>query len=155
MAKKDYMNSENGELSDQEKHKAAIKLLKKLSDILYSDNISIARSGAYKLSWMQEDGLAILKTALLGGHSKTTKWAAAYGLRNMKGRMKKMAWEILDQGLSHNNRATKVICAKSLDLMKGEPAKKDDSQRKPKSGKQRIEEISKKGATIKYTGKKP
>jgi hypothetical protein len=68
---------------------------------------------------MQEDGLAILTETLLGDYSRTTKKAAAYGLRSMKGRMKKMASEVLEQGLKHRDRTTKAACVKALFLMKG------------------------------------
>lgn len=147
------MKSENGKMSDQEKHELAVQHLIELTDRLYSENISKARLAAYKLSWMQEDGLDILKKALLGGYPKTTKQAAAYGLRKMKGRMRKMALEVLQQGLSHNNRTTKAICEKSLELMKGVSSKKDYSQRK--TGKQRIQEIAKKNEYRRYAEKKP
>jgi hypothetical protein len=44
---------------------------------------------------MQEDGFEILKEALFGGASRTAKGAAAYGLRKMRGRMRKQAFELL------------------------------------------------------------
>ena len=50
---------------------------------------------------MQEDGFEILKEALYSGSPRSTKIAATYGLRNMQGRMKKAALELLEQGLKH------------------------------------------------------
>ncbi|HUU41273.1 MAG TPA: hypothetical protein VMW42_10045 [Desulfatiglandales bacterium] len=72
------------------------------------------------LSWKQEDGLAILTEALFGKYPRTAKKAAAYGLRSMNGRMRKMALEVLEQGLRHHDRTTKAACVKSISLMKGQ-----------------------------------
>jgi hypothetical protein len=113
------MKDETAKLSDQEKHDAAVELLKELKKKLYSDDITTARLAAHKLSWMQEDGLAMLRAALFGSHPKAVKKAAAYGLRSMKGRMKKPASEILKDGLKHRSRTTKAACEKALFLMKG------------------------------------
>ena len=106
--------------SERQRDEATIELLKKLREKLFSEHISTARVAAYRLSWLQEDGLAILKEALFGKYSRTAKKASAYGLRNMKGRMKKMAIEALEQGLNHNDRTTQAACLKSLQLMRGE-----------------------------------
>ncbi|MBN2313205.1 MAG: hypothetical protein JXM79_04705 [Sedimentisphaerales bacterium] len=123
-----------------EKDAEAIERLRQLREKLLSDNISTARVAGHNLSWMQEDGLAILKEVLFGDYSRDAKKAAAYGLRSMHGRMKKMATEILNQGLEHRDRTTRDACAKSLAIMKGETPNKTGS------GKQRIKEIrAKKG----------
>ncbi len=66
----------------------------------------------------------IFVEALFGSFPRTTKQAAAYGLRSMNGRMKKMAEDVLTKGLTHSNRITKEACAKSLLLMKQAPAAK-------------------------------
>ena len=87
------MEMEKKELSGREKDEASIKLLKRLREQLYSTDASNRRRAAYKLSWMQEDGLDILKATLFGNCPVPSKNAAAYGLRKMRGRMKKMALE--------------------------------------------------------------
>ena len=85
--------------------------------ILYSDDTSTARRAAFNLSWMQEDGLDILKEALFGAPSRRTKTAAAYGLRCMRGRMKKMALDALEQGSKRRNIDVRNVCSHALLLM--------------------------------------
>ena len=59
---KDYfMQSKIRRQSDREKDEEAVKLLEKLQDQLQSSDASIRRRAAFNLSWMQEDGLEILK----------------------------------------------------------------------------------------------
>jgi len=111
---------------------------------LLSDNISIARQAAFNLSWKQEDGLAILKEVLFGNYPRTAKKAAAYGLRSMNGRMRKMASEVLEQGLKHRDRTTKAACIKSISLMKGAVSEKAGLHSGSASGQQKIREITKK-----------
>ena len=124
-----------------EKDAEAIERLRQLREKLLSDNISTARVAGHNLSWMQEDGLAILKEVLFGNYSRDAKKAAAYGLRSMHGRMKKIASEVLKQGLEHRDRVTRDACVKSLAIMRGEAPKKTGSGRKSESGKHRIREI--------------
>ena len=114
------MNFDKSKLPEYKRDEASIEVLKKLRERLLSNNISKARVAALKLSWKQEDGLAILKEALFGSYPRTTKKAAAYGLRSMKGRMRKMGLEVLEEGLKHRNRTTKAACIKSISLMKGQ-----------------------------------
>jgi hypothetical protein len=113
------MTLDNKKSSQPKRDEASIELLKKLREKLLSNNISIARVAALNLSWKQEDGLTILTEALFGKYPRTTKKAAAYGLRSMKGRMQKMASEVLERGLKHRDRTTKAACVKSISLMKG------------------------------------
>ncbi len=118
--------------SGREKDQAAVERLAQLRVKLHAEDVSTARKAAFNLSWMQEDGLDILVEALFGGFPRVTKQAAAYGLRSMNGRMRKMAEEVLTKGLAHSNRITKDACTKSLQLMKEGPAKKKAGfQRKP------------------------
>jgi hypothetical protein len=138
------MKFEERKSSGREKDQAAIELLRQLTRKLCSNDITTARLAAFNLSWMQEDGLAILTQVLLGDFSRTSKKAAAYGLRSMKGRMKKMALEVLQQGLKHRDRTTKAACVKALSLMKGKGAKKGDSVEKPITGKPNIQKVQKK-----------
>ena len=96
------------------------------------------------LSWKQEDGLTILTEVLFGSYPRTAKKAAAYGLRRMNGRMRKLASEVLNQGRKHYDRTTKAACIKSVSLMKGGLSEKAASNTQPASGKQKIREITKK-----------
>ena len=134
------MSDEKTGVSDQEQHAAAVELLEKLKKKLHSGNITIARVAAHKLSWMQEDGLAILREALFGSHPRTVKKAAAYGMRSMKGRMKKLAMEVLEDGLKHRNPTTKAVCEKALFLMKGGVPKKSAPRSRSNSSRRRIGE---------------
>ena len=118
------MTEEKKEPYDSEKHEAALKRLRQLRENLFSKDISTARLAGFNLSWMQEDGLAILKEALFGNYPRTTKKAAAYGLRSMHGRMKKLGAEVLEQGGSHSDRMTREACAKALAIMNGQLPKK-------------------------------
>lgn len=134
------------EPSGREKDEAAVEQLAQLRERLHVDDISKARKAAFNLSWMQEDGLEILTEALFGNFQRTTKKAAAYGLRSMHGRMKKLAEETLTRGLSHDNRITKEACAKALLLMKDKGSKKKGgSYGRRRSGKPRIKEFRRKG----------
>jgi hypothetical protein len=111
------MNSEETKQSGREKDQASIKLLEKLSELLHSSNPSVRRQSAFHLSWMQEDGLEILKEALFGDFSAATKNAAAYGLRKMHGRMKKMSLDVFEQGLRQGDSDTREVCRRALLLM--------------------------------------
>lgn len=136
------MTSEGTGVSEQEKHDAAVVLLKELREKLLSSDISVARVAAFKLGWMQEDGLAILKEALFGRHPRTTKKAAAYGMRRTNGRMKKLARSILEEGLKHRDRTTKAACVKAIFLMDGGiPEKTAPRGKRKSSDRGRIREI--------------
>lgn len=113
------MAFDNNKSSQPQRDEASVELLRRLREKLLSNNISTARVAALNLSWKQEDGLAILTEVLFGNHPRTAKKAAAYGLRSMNGRMQKMAFEVLEQGLKHRDRTTKAACVKSISLMKG------------------------------------
>ncbi len=129
------MKLEERKPSGREKDQAAIERLAELRGKLHCEDVSTARKAAFALSWMQEDGLDIFVEALFGSFPRTTKQAAAYGLRSMNGRMRKMAEEVLTRGLTHSNRITKETCAKSLLLMKQRPVKKKGGfQRRPSGG---------------------
>jgi hypothetical protein len=143
LGKDALMVPENEQSVDQAKDQASIRLLASLREKLLSGNISKARSAAHHLSWLQEDGLAILKEALFGNVPRTTKQAAAYGLRKVKGRMTKLALEVLEQGLQHQDRTTREACAKSLALMKGETPRKRPSGPRHMQGSQKIREVPK------------
>ena len=54
------MKLDEENISKRQKDEESIKALKELTKKLCSNDISTARLAAYNLSWMQEDGLAIL-----------------------------------------------------------------------------------------------
>ena len=135
------MESEKQTLTGREKDEAAIKLLKKLKEQLSSSDASNRRKAAFNLSWMQEDGLEILKEALTGNNHITTKNAAAYGLRKMRGRMKKVALDVLNQGLKHPDSSTRQVSASALQLL-GQKVPAGSVTKKTPSRKTRIREIS-------------
>ena len=141
------MKLEEGQQQNKPKRQndeEAIKALKELTKKLCSNDITIARLAAFNLSWMQEDGLAILSNILNGDFTRTSKKAAAYGLRSMKGRMKKLAVEVLQKGLRSRDRTTKAACIKALSLMDKGASPKKDSNQKDQTGKHGIKEIPKK-----------
>ena len=134
---------EKRELSGREKDEASIKLLRKLQEQLYSTDASNRRRAAYKLSWMQEDGLDILKSALFGNCPVPSKNAAAYGLRKMRGRMKKMSLEVLEKGLKHRDNAIRGICRNALQML-GKKVPKSSAPKKPPVSHLSIKEIPRK-----------
>ncbi|MBN1804843.1 MAG: hypothetical protein JW837_06300 [Sedimentisphaerales bacterium] len=137
------MELEKRELSGREKDEASIKLLRKLQEQLYSTDASNRRRAAYKLSWMQEDGLDILKSALFGNCPVPSKNAAAYGLRKMRGRMRKMALEVLEGGLKHRDNSIRGICRNALQML-GKEVPKISAPKRPPVSHLRIKEIPRK-----------
>ena len=136
------MNLEKRQPSGREKDEASIKLLEKLREQLYSSNISTIRQSAFHLSWMQEDGLDILREALLGDTPRRAKSAAAYGLRKMRGRMRQKAEETLMEGAQHADRGTAEISRNAiLVLKKSKTAPKRPSKPKNQGGKFPIRDI--------------
>jgi HEAT repeat protein len=135
------MESEKRKLTGREKDEAAAKLLEKLKEQLRSSDASSRRKAAFNLSWMQEDGLEILTEGLTGNNHITTKNAAAYGLRKMRGRMKKMALDVLNQGLKHPDSSTRQVSASALQLL-GHKVPAGSAPKKTASRKTRIREIS-------------
>jgi hypothetical protein len=132
------------EPSGREKTPETIEMLAKLREKVYNENSSVARHSAFNLSWMQEDGFEILKEALYGNGTRTAKSAAAYGLRKMRGRMKKAAMTLLAEGLKHTNNDTRQVCAKALELLKEakSPAQPQSNQQFRRPGQNfRISEI--------------
>jgi len=97
------------------------------------------------LSWMQEDGLDILKAVLFGDCPAHTKNAAAYGLRKMRGRMKKIALEVLEQGLKCHDASTREICRNALQLL-GQKVPKEPRPKRPPVSHLTIREIPRKSS---------
>lgn len=112
-----FMESESKKEIDKQKEEISKQLLEKLKGQLHSTNASIRRRAAFNLSWMQEDGLDILKNILLGDFTETAKNASAYGLRKMQGRMKKKALDVFKEGLRQRNNSTGQICRNALILL--------------------------------------
>jgi hypothetical protein len=144
------MKLKKREPSGREKSQEAIALLERLREKIYCDNSSAARHSAFHLSWMQEDGFDILKEALFSNANRTAKGAAAYGLRKMRGRMRKPAFALLEEGLKHDSDGTRQVCARALKLEKeskegagpkSHEQPRDKRQFRPKP-KFRISEIS-------------
>ena len=146
------MELEKRKPTGREKDEASIKLLGKLGEQLYSQHASNRRQAAFNLSWMQEDGLEILKTALLGNCHITTKNAAAYGLRKMRGRMKKMALEVLKQGKEHPNAETREVCRNALLRLEGKPEKKPVSKAGSRRSEYEIRDVRKGGRLQRRVG---
>ncbi len=111
------MESESNNITEEQKEEAAKELLEKLKVQLFSTNASIRRRAAFNLSWMQEDGLDILKSIFLGDFNETAKNASAYGLRKMQGRMKKKALDVFKEGLRQRNNLTGEISRNALILL--------------------------------------
>jgi hypothetical protein len=128
----------------REKDEAAFKLLEKLQEQLQSSDASSRRRAAFNLSWLQEDGLEVLRGALFGSFSVTTKNAAAYGLRKMRGRMKKMAVDVLKQGLKSRDGPAREVSRNALQLLGEEVPGRPPSRGQPARGL-RIKEIAKRG----------
>lgn len=136
------MNLEKRQPSGREKDEASVKLLEKLREQLYSSNISTVRQSAFHLSWMQEDGLDILREALLGDTPRRAKSAAAYGLRKMRGRMRQKAEETLMEGAKHTDRGTAEISRNAIIVLKkGKTAPKRPPKPKSQAGKFPIRDI--------------
>lgn len=133
------MEVEKEKSSDPQKSEDTKKLLRKLREQLSSSNGSIRRQAGFNLSWLQEDGLEVLKGALFGDSPITTKNAAAYGLRKVHGRMKKMALEVFKQGREHQQSSVREVCTRALILL-GEMT--PEKPRAKATGKLRIKEIS-------------
>jgi len=137
--------------SGREKDQAAIELLERLREQLYSPNITIVRKSAFNLSWLQEDGLDILKEALFMDDSPhKTKCAAAYGLRKMRGRMKRMARQVLLEGTQSTNPEIAEVCLNALKVWDQKktpapPRPKAKRRKKQKRPRFEIRDIPQKG----------
>jgi hypothetical protein len=136
------MRLEKRKPSGREKDEASVKLLEKLREQLHSSNSSTARRAAFNLSWMQDDGLDILKEALFGNAARRTKSAAVYGLRKMRGRMKKIALGVLAEGLRCSDSTTVEACQNALAVLKQKASGKPAPVRKSRPARFQIREVS-------------
>ena len=135
------MKLEKRKISGREKDEESVKLLAQLRESLFAEDASVRRRAAFSLSWMQEDGLDILKEALFGNFPVRTKGAAAYGLRSMRGRMKKMAWLVFEQGLQQQNNVTKQVCKKNISGKVTGGSARSGNRRTAKTGRFEVREI--------------
>jgi hypothetical protein len=140
-----FMRLDRRKPSGREKDERSLRVLEQLREKLYSEHVPTARRAAFNLSWMQEDGLDILKEALFGRAARRTKAAATYGLRKMQGRMKSMALDVLQQGLGDADRNTHLVCQHALALLSEKGDEKSRSDKVAKIGKVRIREIQRGG----------
>jgi hypothetical protein len=147
-----YMEIEKRKPSGREKDEASIKLLEKLREQLYSQHASNRRQAAFNLSWMQEDGLEILQAALFSDVHVTTKNAATYGLRNMRGRMKKIARDVLEKGLKNQSSNTREVCKNALLRLDGKIEKKPLKKSRAKKSRYEIRDIPRKGKMQRKVG---
>jgi hypothetical protein len=109
---------ERRKLSGREKNEADVKLLESLRQRLFFNDASARRCAAFKLSWMQEDGLDIFTEALFRNDAPiTAKYAAAYGLRSMNGRMRKVALQVITDGLNHPSGSVREVCSHTLSML--------------------------------------
>jgi len=127
--------------SGREKDERSIRLLGQLREKLYSEHVPVGRRAAFNLSWMQEDGLDILKEALFGNVGRRTKAAAAYGLRKMRGRMRETALEILSEGLKHSDKTVAEVCKNALSILRNGAPAKPASGAKRKARKFQIRDV--------------
>ncbi|MBN2590624.1 MAG: hypothetical protein JXA96_12240 [Sedimentisphaerales bacterium] len=144
------MESESKKVTEEQKEEIAKQLLEKLKVQLFSSKASIRRRAAFNLSWMQEDGLEILRSIFLGDFSETAKNASAYGLRKMQGRMKKKALDVFKEGLRQRNNLTGEISRNALVLL-GYKIPKEYLPDKQNDKKNRINEIPNRSSPRRFT----
>ncbi len=137
------MGSERENIAERDGSEASVKRMRKLRERLLSSKASVRRQSAFNLSWLQEDGLEVLREVLYGDCSASVKNSVAYGLRRMRGRMKKMATEILREGLKGYDHTTCEVCRTAL-VMMGEQVPEKASSDEKKAGRLKINEIPKK-----------
>lgn len=132
MQKGGAMKLEKRKLSGREKDDEAIQLLEKLREQLFTANLTLARQTAFNLSWLQEDGMEILSEGLLSEYaSRKTRGASAYGLRKMRGRMRKPARAVLEEGTKNANPNIAIVCRNAIKVLEGKhtPYKRHNRRR--------------------------
>ena len=146
------MRLEKRIMSSREKDEASIKLLGRQRSRLLSDNASSRRRAGFHLSWMQEDGLEILKEVLFGDFPQTAKNAAGYGLRSMRGRMKKIALDVLNDGLRARDRTTREVCRHCLSIVEGKTKRQPVRKKSPRAARFQIRETPRRGRVRRTVG---
>lgn len=150
----DLEKKENPEVQDEESstEESSAELLEELREQMASPNPSVRRQAAFNLSWLQEDGLEILKETLFGNTSKSSKTAAAYGLRKMRGRMKKMARSLFEEGQDDQDDDTRDVCKTAMMVI--EQGGRQTAAEKAGNRKISIQEV-KAGRKKRRGGKRP
>jgi hypothetical protein len=143
------MEEENVKSNQEQAEDSSEELLRQLRDRLYSESISVRRKAGFHLSWMQEDGLEILKQVLFGTCPKKTKNAAAYGLRSMRGRMRKVAFDVLAEGADSSDRETRQVCEHALAIITKKWPQRFAEEVEKRLGRVEIKEIPPKRASRK------
>ncbi len=129
--------------SGREKDMKSLEELETLREQLYGSNLTTVRQCAFHLSWLQEDGLEILKEAIYSNASRRTKGAASYGIRKMRGRMRGPAKQVLVEGTKHDNKETAEICRNALRVLEDpKGAQRAHRNRKRRSSRIEIRDIS-------------
>lgn len=132
--------------SGREKDAESLQELETLREQLYGSNLTAVRQCAFHLSWLQEDGLEILKEALYSRASRRTKGAASYGIRKMRGRMRGPAKQVLIEGTEHSSRDTAEICRNALRVLEDpKGAQRAHRNRKRRSSRIEIRDIPRRG----------
>ena len=151
------MKLERRKPSGRESDGTAVKLLAKLREQLYSSHAFTRRRAASRLAWMQEDGLDILKEALFGETPRGTKSAATYGLRKMQGRMKEMAFGVLQEGLKDKHYETREVCENALLVLAQGTSGKFSAAGRIRERRSEIKEVparSPRGKRVPHNGKR-
>lgn len=137
------MNLEKRKPSGREKDESAVEHLEQLREKLYfADNSSARRTAAFRLSWKQEDGFDILSEVLFGDKAdKPSRTAAAYGLRSMRGRMKKIARQALAEGAESEKKDIREVCQHALKIIANRKQAKKPSRKPRKKYGKKIKEF--------------
>jgi hypothetical protein len=150
------MRVEKRRISGREKSEASIRQLEKLRERLFFGDPSARRCAAFKLSWMQEDGLDVLREILFRNDAPiTARYAAGYGLRSMNGRMKKLAREVMAEGLRQSNAAVREVCSHTIRLFEDRVAGKPALQAQPRVARFAIRDIPRTRPRIKVSHQRP
>lgn len=139
------MNLEKRKPSGREKDEASVEELENLRKKLYlAENGSARRTAAFRLSWKQEDGFDILEEVLFGDEAdKPSRTAAAYGLRSMRGRMKKPAMQAISDGAESENRQIRDVCEHALRLIEKRKNAKKQNRKPRQKCRKKIKEVKK------------
>jgi hypothetical protein len=137
------MDLEKRELSGREKDESSIEHLEELREKLYfARNNSARRTAAFNLSWKQEDGFEILKEVLLSENSeRQSKTAAAYGLRSMRGRMKKIARQVIYDGIDSESKEISEVCKHAVRVLENRKKASKPRRKPPKKHRKNIKEF--------------
>ena len=147
---------ERRKLSGREKDEAAVKLLESLRQRLFFNDASARRCAAFKLSWLQEDGLDIFTEVLLRSDTPiSAKYAAGYGLRSMNGRMRKMALQVITDGLNHPSGSVREVCSHTLSMLEVKKYSKAARPLRTRTARFAIKDVARKSRKPRVDHRKP